>query len=197
MDRLNSLHHHLLPNPLSQSSSKSPDDVVICCAVRTALTKSKRGALKDTSAELLLLPLFKAIIERTKIPPARIQDVIIGNVLQPGAGVYQARMSQYLSGWPDCITTLAVNRLCSSGLEALSQVASKIKSGVIDIGVGGGVENMSQYDMATKLIEKDKLDPDILPLKKMQDCLLPMGITSEVLEFIFLLMMSSSFKCIT
>jgi len=185
MDRLVALNHQLHPNPLSRVSSKSPNDVVICCAVRTPLTKSKRGGLKDTSAELLLLPLFKAIVERTKIPPARIQDVIIGNVLQPGAGVYQSRVSQYLSGWPDSVTTLAINRLCSSGLEAISQVATKIQSGVIDIGIGGGVENMSQFEMSEKLVEKDNLDKDILPLKKVQDCLLPMGITSEVVLFFF------------
>ena len=179
MERISSINKHFQANQLAQSSGKSPNDVVICCAVRTPLTKSKRGFLKDTSAEMLLLPLFKAVIERTKINPSRIQDVIVGNVLQPGAGVYQTRMSQYLAGWPDSITTLAINRLCSSGLEAVSQIAAKIQSGVIDIGIGGGVENMSLYEMKN-MVEKDKLDKDIIPLDKIQKCLLPMGITSEV-----------------
>ncbi len=180
MERLSSISKQIQPNHVSHTTPKSPNDVVICCAVRTALTKSKRGALKDTSAELLLLPLFKEIVKRTKIEPSKIQDVIIGNVLQPGAGVYQSRMSQYLAGWPDSITTLAINRLCSSGLEAVSQVAAKIQSGYIDIGIGGGVENMSQYEMKN-MIEKDKLSKDIMPLKKIQDVLIPMGITSEVI----------------
>ena len=180
MERLSSISKQIQPNYVAHTTPKSPNDVVICCAVRTALTKSKRGALKDTSAEMLLLPVFKEIIKRTKIEPSRIQDVIIGNVLQPGAGVYQSRMSQYLAGWPDSITTLAINRLCSSGLEAVSMIAAKIQSGVLDIGIGGGVENMSQYEMKN-MVDKNKLDKDILPLKKVIDCLVPMGITSEVI----------------
>ena len=52
----------------------------------------------------------------------------------------------------------------------------------IDIGIGGGIENISQFEMSEKLVEKDNLDKDILPV---QDCLLPMGITSEVVLFFF------------
>lgn len=57
------------------------------------------------------------------------------------------RLGSLLAGLPDTVSAMSVNRLCSSGLEAASVVANKIAAGVIDIGVGGGVENMSLYDM--------------------------------------------------
>ena len=56
-------------------------------AKRTALTKSKKGYFKDTPCELLLAPLFEHVIKATKMNPAIVEDITIGNVLQPGAGV--------------------------------------------------------------------------------------------------------------
>jgi len=61
----------------------------------------------------------------------------------------------FLAGFPDTTSVVAVNRLCSSGLEACSIIAAKIKAGVIDIGIGSGVESMSLYDMNSSVnIEK-------------------------------------------
>lgn len=123
MQRLTDLSKQLHPSKTQAAASiKSDDDVVICAAVRTPLLKSKRGAFKDTAPELMVAPLLSAIVERTKISPDQIQDIILGNVLQNGAGVLSARMSQYIAGLPDTVTTLAINRLCSSGLEAVSLV---------------------------------------------------------------------------
>jgi len=58
-----------------------------------------------------------------------------------------ARMAALLAGFPDTTSVMGVNRLCSSGLESVSIIASKIKSGVIDMGIGAGVESMSLFDM--------------------------------------------------
>ena len=180
MERIHSISKHVSNKTKAGPTIKSPDDVVICCAVRTALTRSKRGPLKDTPPELLLTPLLKAIVERTKIDPKNIQDVIIGNVLQSGAGVYTSRISQYLAGWPDEVTTLAVNRLCSSGLESVCTIAAKIIAGIIDVGIGGGVENMSMYDMQSS-VNPDVLSDDIFECESARNCLMPMGLTSEVI----------------
>lgn len=163
----------------SQISSKKGSDIVICCSIRTPLTKSKRGPLKDVSPEQLLAPLLKEIIKKTGINPKNVDDIIIGNVLQSGAGVYASRMAQFLAGFPNTVTTLGINRLCSSGLEAISQVCSKIQAGIIDVGIAGGVENMSMYDMK-KMVEKEYLSNECYQNDKVKDCLLPMGITSEV-----------------
>lgn len=59
---------------------RSADDVVICAAVRTPLTKAKRGGLKDTAPEVLLSTVFRAVCERGKIDPSLVQDVACGNV---------------------------------------------------------------------------------------------------------------------
>ena len=180
MDRITSISKHISANKTKAGPTpRSPNDVVLCAAVRTPLTNSKKGPLKDTPPEMLLLPCFKALIERTKIDPKYIQDVMIGNVLQSGAGVYSSRMSQYLAGWPDQICTVAVNRLCSSGLEAVCNIAAKIQAGVIDIGIGGGVENMSMYDMQGS-VNPELISDDVFENECARNCLLPMGQTSEV-----------------
>ena len=56
-------------------------------------------------------------------------------------------MAMFLAGFPDTVPITAINRLCSSGLESCAIIASKIKAGIIDIGIGGGVESMSFYKM--------------------------------------------------
>lgn len=67
-------------------------------------------------------------------------------------------MGQYLAGFPDSATTVAVNRMCSSGLEACATVAAKIKAGMIEIGIGGGVESMSLYDMTSAMTPSQVAD---------------------------------------
>jgi len=66
-------------------------------------------------------------------------------------------MAAFLSGFPETTTIVSINRLCSSGLEACSIIASKIKAGFIDVGIGAGVENMSIYDM-TKTVDPEKIN---------------------------------------
>ena len=84
---------------------------------------------------------------RAKLKPVDCQDIAVGNNLQPGAGEIPNRMAMFLAGFPDTTSVVAINRLCSSGLEACAIIASKIKAGVIDVGIGSGVETMSLYDM--------------------------------------------------
>ena len=60
--------------------SKSANDVVICGAVRTPLTKAKRGGLKDTPPEVMLSTALVGLLERTKVDPKLVQDIVVGNV---------------------------------------------------------------------------------------------------------------------
>ena len=69
----------------------SPDDVVVVSALRTPICKGKRGELKDTPPDLLLISVLKATMERTGLDPRLIGDICVGNVLQPGAGAATAR----------------------------------------------------------------------------------------------------------
>ena len=92
--------------------------------------------------------------------------------------MYQVRLGALLAGIPDSTSAMSVNRLCSSGLEACSVVINKIQGGVIDIGVGGGVENMSLYDMQN-MIDPSMLSEAIFDHEGARNCLLGMGMTSE------------------
>ena len=159
------------------AAEKADDDVVICCAVRTPLCKAKRGAFKDTAPELLLAAVFKEVVARTKVNPKDIGDIQIGNVLQPGASGLTSRMGQFIAELPYEIPLSTVNRQCSSSLQATATIAAFIKSGVIDIGLAGGVENMSMFPMMAT-IDITKLSKDVLDYPDAEACLLPMGLTS-------------------
>merc|ERR1719331_3249261 len=102
----------------------------------------------------MLKPLFEAVVERTKVDPKAIGDIQIGNVLQPGAGAATSRMAQFLAGMPYEVPLSTVNRQCSSGLQAVANIAANIKSGIIDVGLAGGVESMTQTGMQGPDMEK-------------------------------------------
>jgi acetyl-CoA acyltransferase 1 len=68
-------------------------------ALRTPICRAKKGGFKDTTAEELLAAVLKATLEKTKIDPKLINDVVIGNVLQPGAGATTARMAALFAGY--------------------------------------------------------------------------------------------------
>ena len=120
------------------------------------MTKAKRGPQKDTPCEAMLVPVLKAVVQQSGIDVNLIQDICIGNVLQPGAGAHTSRMGQFMAGIPETASLRAVNRQCSSGLQAVIDIANSIKAGQIDIGIGGGVESMSLYAM------DGAVDPNIL-----------------------------------
>ena len=73
---------------------------------------------------------------------------------------------------------MAINRLCSSGLEACGVVAAKIRAGTIDVGIGSGVESMSLYDM-NESVNVEKLSENVFDNDNCRNCLMGMGMTSE------------------
>lgn len=160
------------------STAPADDDVVFCSAVRTAIGRAKKGSFKDTPCEDLLAPLFQATLQRTKIDPKHIGDIQIGNVSQPGAGATTSRISQFLGGMSYEIPLSTVNRQCSSGLQAVANIASNIKAGIIDVGIAGGVESMSMFGMMDGF-DPSKLSTGIADNDLAAGCLTPMGITSE------------------
>lgn len=76
-----------------------------------------------------------------------VEDIVIGNVLMSGAGATYARMAGFLAGYPEQACTQAINRLCSSGLQAVATVANQIAAGEIGMGIAGGVESMTNSSM--------------------------------------------------
>ncbi|KAF9554353.1 acetyl-CoA acetyl transferase [Agrocybe pediades] len=155
---------------------KHDDDVVIVSAVRSAITKGKKGGFKDTRPELILSHVLRAAYTRAKLDPKLIQDISVGNVLPPGGGASAARMAALHAGIPVETSINTVNRQCSSGLTAINQIALEIKAGQIDIGIGAGVESMTHGYGAGAT---SQIADEILTNQDAEDCLLPMGITSE------------------
>lgn len=174
MDRIQQLAGHL-STPKSQQ--KSPDDVVIVSALRTALTKAGKGGFRETQPEFLLASVLKATIAKTGITPSIVQDIQVGNVLMPGAGVTTTRMAALYAGFPATTAACAVNRQCSSGLATCGAIAASIKAGYIDCGIGAGVESMTLYYGPAAM--PSNLNETILDYGPAAEVLTPMGITSE------------------
>ncbi|KAJ1512948.1 3-ketoacyl-CoA thiolase, peroxisomal, partial [Coelomomyces lativittatus] len=156
---------------------KSPEDVVIVAAYRTPITRAKKGGFKDVHPEELLASILKAILDKTKIDPKLVQDIQVGNVLPAGGGATVARMAALYAGFPETTSISTVNRQCSSGLQAVAGIAQAIQSGMLDIGIGAGVESMTMGYGPSAM--PSSMSDTISSFPSCQDCLLPMGITSE------------------
>ena len=179
MNRIDVISQQLAP-AASQTpmSKKLPSDVVICCAVRSAMGKAKRGGFAKLSPEDLLAPIFKELLVRSKVNPSAIGDIQIGNVLQTGSGMISGRMAALMAGIPDSVPLMSINRQCSSGLQACANIAAAISAGHIDCGIGGGVESMSLFDMMASL-DITKVSESVFSHEGARNCLIPMGLTSE------------------
>lgn len=161
----------------SRILQKNDNDVVIVCAVRTAITKAKKGGFKDTHPELLLSHVLRAVYTKPGLDPKLIEDISVGNVLPAGGGANAARMASLHAGIPVEASVNTVNRQCSSGLTAVNQIANEILTGQIDIGIGAGVESMTKgYGPAG--ISGD-ISPEVISNPLAEECLIPMGFTSE------------------
>lgn len=116
--------------------------VYIVSAVRTPIG-SFGGALKDFSATQLGAVAIKAAVERAGIKPGDVQEVLMGCVLQANLGQAPARQASMLAGLPDKVICTTVNKVCASGMKAITQAAQSIILGDADIMVAGGMESMS------------------------------------------------------
>lgn len=117
-------------------------EVVIVSAVRTAIGNFM-GTLSNTPATELGAIVIKEAVERAGITGAQVDEVIMGNVLQAGLGQGPARTAALKAGIPIEVTSMAINKLCGSGLKAVHLAAQAIGMGDADIVVAGGMENMS------------------------------------------------------
>jgi len=118
-------------------------EVVIASAVRTAVG-SFGGRLKDVTAVELGSIVIKEALARAKIRPEKVDEVIMGNVLQAGLGQNPARQAATMAGISQYIPSATVNKVCGSGMKTVTMAAQAVKSGDADIIVAGGMENMSE-----------------------------------------------------
>ena len=124
-------------------------DVVIVSAVRTAIG-TFGGSLKDVPAVDLGALVIKEAVNRAGIKPELVEEVIMGNVIQAGLGQNTARQAAVKSGLPEEIPAMTINKVCGSGLRAVSLAAQMIKAGDADCVVAGGMESMSNAPYAIK-----------------------------------------------
>ena len=117
-------------------------EVYIMSAVRTPIG-SYGGSLKDVPATRLGAIAIKSAIERAGIQSDQVDEVLMGCVLQANLGQAPARQAAKYAGLPDTVICTTVNKVCASGMKAISQAAQSIMLGDSDIVVAGGMENMS------------------------------------------------------
>jgi acetyl-CoA acetyltransferase family protein len=145
-------------------------------ACRTPITRAKRGGLARTPADDLLATVLQASVERGKINVHDVGDIVVGSVL--GASSQRAnecRIAMFLAGFPQEAPVRTTNRQCSSGLQACADIAAGIKAGYYDMGIGAGVETMTANPMKWE----GGFNPRIASSSDAQNCLIPMGVTSE------------------
>jgi acetyl-CoA C-acetyltransferase len=119
------------------------EEAVIVSGARTPIGRFG-GAFKDLSASELGSLVIKAALDQVNIAPDQVEEVVLGNALQTAEFGYAARLAALGAGIPAEVPTIAINRQCSSGLEAINMAAQLVKTGEVEIAVAGGTENMSQ-----------------------------------------------------
>ena len=126
------------------SRAASGREAVIVSTARTALTKSWKGAFNMTHGATLGGHVIKAAVERAKVDPASIEDVIMGCANPEGAtGFNIARQAALRAGLPVTVAGMTISRFCPPGLQSLALAAQRVIAGDGDVFVAGGVESIS------------------------------------------------------
>ncbi|GAB3805254.1 thiolase family protein [Virgibacillus kimchii] len=155
-------------------------EAVIVAAARTAIGR-QGGALASVPAHVFGAEVIKEVVNRSKLEPEMIDDVIFGNVLSGGGNI--ARLTALETDLSLNLPGLTVDRQCGSGINAAMLAAQAIKSGAGDVYIAGGIESMSRapylmdraerpYDAALPKFRKSQLSPERIGNP-------PMGITAE------------------
>jgi acetyl-CoA C-acetyltransferase len=115
---------------------------VILSAARTPIGKLG-GGLSTVDATELGATAIKAALERAEVEPDQVQHVVMGQVIQAGQGQIPSRQAQVKAGIPKEVSSETINKVCASGIRATGMLDSAIRAGDLEVGVGGGMESMS------------------------------------------------------
>ena len=119
-------------------------DAVVVSTARTGLAKSWRGSLNMTHPVTFTGHVLRHAIERARIDPAEVEDVIVGaTFLEGAAGMNVARQVALRAGCPVGTAGISINRFCSSGLQSIALAAQRIMAGEGDIYAAGGLESIT------------------------------------------------------
>ncbi len=132
--------------------------VVIVSAVRTPIG-SFLGGLSEIPAPRLGAVAIKGALQKIELDPAKVDEVLMGNVVQAGEGQAPARQAAIYAGIPDTVPCTTINKVCASGMKAVMQAAQAIALGDADIIVAGGMENMSAIPHYVHMRKGTKFGP--------------------------------------
>src|SRR5438094_681061 len=124
-------------------------DAYIVAATRTPVGKAPRGAFRHTRPDSMLAHVLKSVLAQVpQIEPGRVDDVIVGCAMpEYEQGMNVARIGLLLAGLPNSVAGMTINRFCSSGLNAVSIAADRIRTGEADIMIAAGTESMSMIPL--------------------------------------------------
>src|ERR1700747_262658 len=115
---------------------------VILSGARTPISKLG-GALASVDATELGGTAISAALERAELAPDQVEHVVMGQVLQAGQGQIPSRQAQIKDGIPKEVSSETSNKVCASGMRSAALIDTAIRAGDIEVGVGGGMESMS------------------------------------------------------
>jgi len=157
--------------------ARQMQDAYIVAATRTPVGKAPRGAFKHTRPDSLLAHVLRSVLAQVReIEPERIEDVIVGCAMpEYEQGMNVARIGVLLAGLPNSVAGMTINRFCSSGLNAVSIAADRIRTGEADIVIAAGTESMSMIPMLGRLA----LNAEVFAKDENLGIAYGMGLTAE------------------
>jgi acetyl-CoA acyltransferase len=157
--------------------AKQLQDAYIVAATRTPVGKAPRGALRHTRPDSLLAYVLRSVLAQVpQIEPGRVEDVIVGCAMpEYEQGMNVARIGLLLAGLPNTVAGMTINRFCSSGLNAVSIAADRIRTGEADIVIAAGTESMSMIPMLGRLA----LNAEVFAKDENLGIAYGMGLTAE------------------
>ncbi|WP_116378119.1 acetyl-CoA C-acyltransferase [Cupriavidus taiwanensis] len=157
---------------------KQLQDAYIVAATRSPIGKAPKGAFKHTRPDDLLATILKAAVAQVpNLDPKLIEDAIVGCAIpEAQQGLNVARIGALLSGLPNTVGGITVNRFCASGLSAVAMAADRIRVGESDVMIAAGVESMSMVPM---MGNSPSMSPEIFARDENVGIAYGMGLTAE------------------
>ncbi|TPQ43754.1 MULTISPECIES: acetyl-CoA C-acyltransferase [Cupriavidus] len=157
---------------------KQLQDAYIVAATRSPIGKAPKGAFKNTRPDDLLATILKAAVAQVpNLDPKLIEDAIVGCAIpEAQQGLNVARIGALLSGLPNTVGGITVNRFCASGVSAVAMAADRIRVGESDVMIAAGVETMSMVPM---MGNSPSMSPDIFTRDENVGIAYGMGLTAE------------------
>nr|WP_116330369.1 acetyl-CoA C-acyltransferase [Cupriavidus taiwanensis] len=157
---------------------KQLQDAYIVAATRSPIGKAPKGAFKNTRPDDLLATILKsAVAQVPDLDPKLIEDAIVGCAIpEAQQGLNVARIGALLSGLPNTVGGITVNRFCASGVSAVAMAADRIRVGESDVMIAAGIESMSMVPM---MGNSPSMSPSIFERDENVGIAYGMGLTAE------------------